>query len=52
MPTYWITAHVEEQYIVTAPDRETALDKVYAGDVSSRGDEIVEMTVTNIEEND
>ena len=50
MPTYWITAHVEEQYIVNAPDRETALDKVYSGEAYSRGDEIAEMTITHVEE--
>jgi hypothetical protein len=46
MPTYWITAHVDEQYLVEAANEEEARTMVYDGDVSSRGDEIVGMTIT------
>lgn len=45
MPTYWITAHIEEHYIVEASDAEEAKSMIYDGDVTSRGEEIVDMTI-------
>ena len=46
MPTYWITAHVDEIYIVEASSEEAAKEMVRTGAAISRGDEIVGMTVT------
>ena len=51
MPTYWITAHIEEQYIVDASNEEEAKTMVYDGDVTSRGDEIVEITIYYVGDN-
>lgn len=48
MPEYWITAHVEESYIVNASSPAEAIEMVYNGDVTSRGDGIVEVSIDHI----
>jgi hypothetical protein len=45
MTVYWITAHVEEKYIVEASNQKEAEEMVRTGMVYSRGEEIVEMTI-------
>jgi hypothetical protein len=51
MTVYWITAHVEEKYIVEASNQKEAEEMVRTGMVYSRGEEIVEMTIDFIGDN-
>lgn len=51
MPTYWITAHVQEVYIVEASNEEAAKEMVRIGAVTSRGDEIAEITIDYVGDN-